>query len=288
MDERAQLAGVGPGMSVFDAQGEPLGPVEALGDGTFRVAGRDLPASAIARVAGGAAHLHLARAVLGAATDRRVVDTSGERVAAPAGERIVVPLAEERLAIATREVDQGEVLIRKRVIEEERLVPVVHRREEVAIVRREAGEDWPLDLAPDDAAITRIPIRGWEPVVGTEATVARQVVVEKARVAEDGHATGTVRRERATVDERYARARPALEQAFHAAQGRAGRRFAEAEPHVRAGFHAAHDERHAGRAFAAVESAVRQEYDPTNRHDDDAWRRLREEIRIGYEAARRD
>jgi len=39
-----------------------------------------------------------------------------------------------------------------------------------------------------------------------------------------------------------------------------GRAFAQAEPHYRAGFTAAHDERYAGRAFAAAASDLRTQH----------------------------
>lgn len=209
MNERAKLDRLTPGMAAFDALGAPLGTVEAIGAETFRLAGQDVPASAIDRIDGEAVHLHLARAsadhASGLAAEAREYSATGARVVTREDDRIVVPLAEERLAVDTREVELGEVIIRKRVVEEERLVPVIFRREEIEVIRREPGAPWPLDSAPDDATITRIPLQGWEPVVSTEAIVTREVVIEKARVAEDGHATGTIRRERAIVDEQIDR-----------------------------------------------------------------------------------
>lgn len=289
MNERANLDRLTPGMAAFDALGAPVGTVEVVGAGTFRVAGQELPTSAIDRIDTAGVHLHLARTVLGATSTQAAV---GERSTAWDDDRLVIPLAEERLHVGTREVELGEVLIRKRVVTEEQLVPVTFRREEVEIIRRAPGEDWPPGTPLADAAITRIPLQGWDPVIGTEAVITREVVVEKARVAEDGQITGTIRREHATVDERYAQVRPALEREFHAAQTTAGagatpRTFAEAEPHYRAGFQAGSDPRYAGRDFAEVESAVRGEYDTAGQHDDDAWARLRQEIRAGYEAVGR-
>lgn len=286
MNERANLDGLTPGMPVFDALGAAVGPVETIGSETFRVAGQELPASAIARVERDGVYLHLARAVLGAAQ-------AGEGTTAGAGERIVIPLAEERISVDTREIALGEVIIRKRVVEEKRMVPTTFRREEVEVVRRGPGENWPLGEMADGAEITRIPIRSWEPIVGTEAFVDREVIIEKARVAEEGQVVGTVRREQVTVDDRYAQARPVLEREFAAAQaatapGTSARDFTEAEPHYRAGFRAGSDPRYAGRDFAEVEPAIRRGYDTTNKYSDDAWARLRQEIRAGYEAARRD
>ncbi len=48
------------------------------------------------------------------------------------------PLAEERPVVTYRENDLGEIIIIKRVIEEERLMPVRIRREVLEVVRRNA------------------------------------------------------------------------------------------------------------------------------------------------------
>jgi uncharacterized protein (TIGR02271 family) len=201
MNERANLDRLTPGMSVFDALNMAVGPVEAVGAETFRVAGVDLPASTIARVEGDSVYLHLAQTVLGVAAGDAASTAAHEQVVSREEGRIVIPLAEERLAVTTHEVELGEVIIRKRVVEEERMVPVTFRREEVEIIRRGPGEAWPLDTPPEGPDITRIPLQGWEPVVGTEAVTTREVVIEKARIAEDGHAIGAIRRERVEIDE---------------------------------------------------------------------------------------
>jgi len=52
---------------------------------------------------------------------------------------LVVPVAEERLAVGTREVNLGEVEIRKRVVEETIMQPVTVRREVVEVVQRDAA-----------------------------------------------------------------------------------------------------------------------------------------------------
>jgi len=268
-----------PGTPVFDAAGAALGPVESSDATNLYVLDRAIPLSAIARTDPSGIHLHLSRAALhaGAATEQ-----------AAATGRIVVSLAEERLTIDTREVDLGEVIIRKRTIEEERMVPVVFRREEVEIIRREPGESWsPGDTLAANTEITRIPIRGREAIVGTQAFVAREVVIDKARITEEGHVTGTVRREHVTVEERYAQARPNLEREFIAGRGETDRTFAEAEPQYRAGFNVGSDPRYAGRDFSEIEPAVRQEYGATDQDGGDGWELLRREIRGGFEAARR-
>ena len=203
MSEQLDYADIAPGTPVFDALNVALGPVESSDKTTFRVQGQDLPLSAIARADSAGLHLHLARTALDVASR---VGAAGETQATPEEGQIVIPLAEERLTVSTREIDLGEIIIRKRIVEEERMIPVIFRREEVEILRRGPGETWSLDDPPPGTEVTRIPIQAWEPVVGTEAIVGREVVIDKARLAEDGRVTGTVRREQVAMerhDERH-------------------------------------------------------------------------------------
>jgi stress response protein YsnF len=95
---------------------------EALTVGSTRI-----PRSAVGRIGGWAVHLRAASA--------RADEAAGT---APAGARLTVPLAEERLAVGTREVDLGEIEIRKRVVEETVMQPVTLRREIVEVVQRDA------------------------------------------------------------------------------------------------------------------------------------------------------
>lgn len=279
MSEHANAATIAPGTPVFDALGAALGPVESGDHSAIRVQGRDIPRSAIERVDATGVHLHLARAVLG----------TGSPEATPAGEdRIVIPLAEERLQVGTREIDLGEIIIRKRVIEEERMVPVVFRREEIEVIRREPGASFPTeDTLPPGTEVTRFPLHGWEPVVGTESVITREAVIEKGQVVETGHVVADVRREHVTVEERYAQARPDLEQTFMAGAGATGRTFTEAEPQYRAGFVAGNDPRYQGRDFTAIESEIQQQHGESAALEGGDWETLRREIRAGFEAARR-
>jgi len=172
------------GMPARAADGRPLGPVEAVEAGTLRVAGVAYP-RADARI------------------DQGVVVLAPPGGAAPGTDaRQVIPLAEERLRVGTRPIQLGEVELRRRVITEEHQVPVVAWREELIVQRRAPGQPWPpgMEPGPDDE-VTSIPLRGWEPVVAAEARVTREVMVERARVAEAGHVSATVRREQIAVDE---------------------------------------------------------------------------------------
>lgn len=284
MSQHADHAGITPGTPVFDATGVPLGPVEAIDSAALRVRGQNVPVDQIARVDATGVHLHPASATN--LTTRAGADRAEDG-------RMVIPLVEERLTVAARETDLGEVILRKRVIEEERMIPVVFRREEVQVVRREPGQPLPPEaLSADGAEVTRIPINAWEPVISTQAFVSREVVVDKGRVAEERHVTGTVRRRQVSVEARYADAREELERHFIAGQSATGggigaQTFADAEPHYRAGFVAGSEPQHGDRDFAAVEPRIRETYGADTEQDADGWARLRDKIQAGFEAARR-
>lgn len=284
MSQYPNYASIIPGMPVFDAMGAALGPVEAIDATTLRVQGQGVPVEQIARVEATGVHLHLASN--SAETDRPADGL-------PEGGQLIIPLAEERLTVGTREVDLGEIIIRKRVIEEERMVPVIFRREEVEIIRREPGQPWPPEaILGDGIEVTRIPINAWEPVVGTQAFVSREIVVDKRSTSEEQQITETVRRQHVSVEQRYADARPELEQHFLAGQSTADRAtgvqtFADVEPHYRAGFAVGSDPQQRDRDFVSAEPAIREQYGAEEQQGGDTWAQLRNKIQAGFEAARR-
>jgi len=284
MSQHANYAGIKPGMPVFDAMGAALGPVEAIDATTLRIQEQNIPLDLIARVDAAGVHLHLA-------SNSAETDRPAEALAQ--GGQLVIPLAEERLTVGTREVDLGEIIIRKRVIEEERMVPVIFRREEVEIIRREPGQPWsPEAILGEGVEVTRIPINAWEPVVGTQAFVSREIVVEKRSVGEEQQVTGTVRRQHVSVERRYADARPELEAHFIAGEAISGRAkgaqtFADVEPHYRAGFEVGSDPQQRERDFAAAEPTIRERYGAEEQQGGDTWAQLRDKIQAGFEAARR-
>ena len=295
MSADIDLTTIAPGMVVYGADGAVLGPVEAVQAASIQVLRHMVPAAAITRVDAAGVHLMLARAAFSAAPTPAASAMSAGDATATQGEQIVIPVVEERLTVGTREVDLGEVIVRKRVVEETTMVPVTTRREEIEIVRREAGQPWPpgADEAAPGVELTRVPLRGEEPVIGIRQVVAREVVIDKGRVAEERQITDTVRREHVEVEERYRQVRPHLQEQFAAQRPQApdawarGRTFEQAEPQYRAGFSAASDPRYAQRDFAEVEPQLRQDLDTTALDDGDRWQQLRAEIRAGWDAARR-
>jgi len=162
-----ELNTIAPGTPVFDAADRPIGTVAAVEGHTLRVGERIYPAGAIARVDPAGIFLHPEGAWEGADTGgggaapiASGVPTGGDtasgassgtargaagsaddlannrRIVGHEEGQVVIPLAEERPVVGHREVDLGEIIVLKRVIEEERLVPVTIRREVVERVYR--------------------------------------------------------------------------------------------------------------------------------------------------------
>ncbi len=204
-----------PGQAVVSSDGAALGTVERFDGAMLHIDGWDIPAAAVAHVEGGVVYLHLARADFAAS----VGDTTTRPLAArdeipnagtaTQAEELVIPLAEERLTVGTREVVIGEIAMRKRIVEEERMVPVIFRREEVEFVRLAPGEPLPAGWGADAGAqISRFPLHGWEPTLDQHPVVNREVVVGHTARAEQNRVTATVRREHVAVEEDDLRPRP--------------------------------------------------------------------------------
>src|SRR4051794_33387067 len=129
------------GMPVFGADERPLGVVEAVTNDVLTVGTLQIPREAVGQVSAGAVHLRVAGTALAARPDNSIAATGTEGVTdmAQTGDHLVVPVVEERLAVGTREVNLGEVEIRKRVVEETIMQPVTMRREVVEVVQRDAA-----------------------------------------------------------------------------------------------------------------------------------------------------
>jgi uncharacterized protein (TIGR02271 family) len=262
------------GMTVYGAGDQQLGRVERIhGDG-FDVAGKHYGRDSVIRVDHNRVYVRgtgMAEGRVGTMADK----TEGE---------VRVPVAEERLKVGTREAELGEVQVRKTVTEEQQTVPVTLRRDEVHVEERNI-KDRPLQAGEDafKEGTIRVAVRGEEAVVAKEAVVTGEVVIDKTRTAEERQVSDTVRKQRVDVDENYRQARAGFEQEFNARKDRGSRTFAQAEPNYRAGFTAAHDERYSGRQFEDVEPELRQAHG-TSGGD---WTQLREEIRSGWNRARK-
>jgi uncharacterized protein (TIGR02271 family) len=108
----------------------------------------------------------------------------------------VIQLKEEHLR-ADKEVDTGEVDIRKEVHTEQRQLTVPVEHEEVVIERRPAGGKASGDMKAEEI---RIPVKEERVKVTKEPVVTEEVSVGKRKVSETRTVSGEVRKEELVVD----------------------------------------------------------------------------------------
>jgi len=280
------------GTHVFGPDNKSIGTVERWDDDNVYIGGRSYPRSSFDRFDND--RLYFSNqgwsSYQSAGTTARGtgMQTEGE---------IRVPVMEERLGVAKQEVELGAVEIRKEVTAEQVNVPVDVMREEVHVERVDVA-DRPIAAGdmPDafKEGTIRVPVRGEEVVAQKQAVVTGEVVIERERTTETQTISDTVRKERVEVDENYQRQRDNFRNHFETRrQGVTGtaadtRSFDDAEPNYRTGFYAAHDDRFAGRRFEEVEPELRRTHTASGTTGSgDSWEHLRDEIREGWERARR-
>ena len=270
------------GMIVYGANDKQIGRVEQIHGTGFHVNGQHIERDQVGRVTRDGVYLRGTGAASGSAATGA---TEGE---------MRVPVAEERLTVGKREMDLGEVEIRKTVTEEQRTVPVTLTRDEVNVQEVDV-EDRPLREGEDafNEGTLRVQLRGEQAVVAKEAVVTGEVVVNKDTVAEEQQVSGTVRKQRVDVDKAYQEVRGDFEQTHTARADAKGRSFEQAEPNYRTGYTAAHDERYSEREFEDAEPDLRRDYETTTantggtmKNGGDTWEQLRQEVREGWNKAR--
>ena len=273
------------GMQVYGSDDQLVGTVEWVDEDGIQVNGRRIPLSAVRRSTQNRVYLRGAsveyQATAGTARDLGTEQATGE---------IRVPVVEERLEVETRAGQIGEVGIQRRVVEEQQSVPVELRREEVHVEQRDLAD---RPISPEEAdrlfeeGTIRVPVRGEEAVVSKEAVVTGEVVVGKEQTTERQEIRDTVRRMEVEVDEDYDRFRGDYQQHFQQRNTSGTRRWEEAEPNYQYGYAAARTQQYGGRRFEEVEPDLRRDYETRAGTGGDAWERLREEVREGWERVRR-
>ena len=108
-------------------------------------------------------------------------------------------LREEELDIDKRQVQAGEVRIRKEVVTEQRNIEVPVSREEVVIERRPADRETAAGRIEDSEEI-RIPLMEEEVDVKKHTRVREELEVGKRRIDETRTVSDTVRHEEARID----------------------------------------------------------------------------------------
>lgn len=113
-------------------------------------------------------------------------------------------LHEEKLEVDKKEVESGEVRIRKEVIQEEQTIDVPVSREEVYIERRPVDEREAMDEASaafdDSGESIRIPIKEERLDVKKKPVVNEELIVGKKEVRDTETVRETVRREKADIE----------------------------------------------------------------------------------------
>ncbi|MFS0644658.1 YsnF/AvaK domain-containing protein [Siminovitchia sp. 179-K 8D1 HS] len=113
-------------------------------------------------------------------------------------------LHEEKLEVDKKEVQSGEVTVRKDVVEEEQTIDVPVSREEVYIERRPVGEQEAADEASaafdGDEKTIRIPLKSERLDVRKKPVVNDEIIVGKKEVEDTETVKETIRREKADID----------------------------------------------------------------------------------------
>lgn len=111
-----------------------------------------------------------------------------------------VDVAEEELSTTKRQVDRGDVNVRKNVVEEEREIDVPVTEERVNVSRRDVDRE----VTPGEDAFqegtVEVPVHGEEVDVQKRARVTEEVDVDKEAVQGTEHVSDSVRHEEVTVD----------------------------------------------------------------------------------------
>jgi uncharacterized protein (TIGR02271 family) len=194
---------------------------------------------------------------------------------------------EERLEVEKRPTELGAVEVRKTVEEEQKTVPVELEREEVRVQRVDAdrpAREGEVEDAFREETI-RVPVRGEEAVARKEAVVTGEVVIDKERTTDTKQVTDTIRKERVDVDDNYERYRADYQKEYTGRRPAPTETYEEAEPHFRTGYGAGLEARRAGRSWEQSEADLRARYRAAGAGDD-AWERIKQEVREGFDRAR--
>ena len=135
--------------------------------------------------------------------DSSAVATSSTATGTSTGrdlDRERIELREEELDVRKRQVEAGEVRVRKEVVTEQRSIEVPVSREEVVIERRPVAGRKAADGEIDETEELRIPLSAEEVDVDKHTVVREELEVGKRRVDETRTVSDAVRREEARVD----------------------------------------------------------------------------------------
>jgi uncharacterized protein (TIGR02271 family) len=214
-----------PGMRIFGPDGDDYGAINGYDSQAVFLADQRIPHSAIARVDGDRLYLKpfsagptdasdtslsdrpttrlptADHATVGADGSRDIVDVSA--VLDRGDKEYRLPLVEERLSVSTRAIDLGEIDVHKTVesVEETWYEPVTHEEvqvERVPVRRNVAAPEQPRE----EGEWLVIPVMEEVIVVQKQLVVVEEIRIRKQLVTEQQEIRETVRRERASVEDR--------------------------------------------------------------------------------------
>jgi uncharacterized protein (TIGR02271 family) len=134
----------------------------------------------------------------GLGTDTRA-GLGSERTVTGRTEDIAIPVHKEELDVLKREVQAGEVRVKKDVVEEEKVMDVPVRRERVRVERRDVSPDRPAMNASFQEETVVVPLRAEEVEVQKRAVVDEEVVIHKDDIEEERRVAESVRREDVSI-----------------------------------------------------------------------------------------
>ncbi len=216
-------------------------------------------------------------------------------------QRQTVELREEELHTRKQMVETGAVEIRKEVITEMRTIEVPVTREELVIERHPAGQ------APDRPAgegeTIRVPLREEQVTIEKRPVAYEEVEVGKRQVQDTELVSREVRREVADLEQRgdidvrgWEEARAGYQQDWERRVGASGGRWEDVEPGYRYTHEMRNDPHYREREWDEAEPDLRSGYGEWSRRsghraagdadNDDAWERLRDDVRAAWEQSR--
>ncbi len=111
-----------------------------------------------------------------------------------------VTVHEERLDVTTRQVAVERVRFRKVIVEEQVMVPVTVRREELRVEREPVAPGAGLGAGPAEGQPLELVLSREEPVVATRVVPVERVRVFRAPVVEERTVRETLRHEEVEVE----------------------------------------------------------------------------------------
>lgn len=112
----------------------------------------------------------------------------------------VIQLREEQLHVDKTMQQAGEVVINKRIVEEQKSVPVTVAHEEVVVTRHAVDRDANVGDIGADGQTIKVPVMAEQVTTSKTAHVVEEVEVGKRRVEEQTTVSDTIRKERLDLD----------------------------------------------------------------------------------------